>query len=178
MYPLLEAAIRSAVKWHAGQYRDGDSALPYIAHPFDVLSNLRNIGGVADEAMLCAAMLHDVVEECDVSPSKIEKKFGRQVANLVVELTREEPDEETWASLSPTDLYDLRNRMLLDGIKKMGPEAMQVKLADRLSNVLEAKRTRTGDKLQRYLTQTEQILQVIPRDVNPALWDAVDAART
>ena len=64
--------------------------------------------------------------------------------------------------------------MLLHDIQtKMSHAAWEVKLADRLSNIEEAKLTRTGNKLTRYINQTEQILAIIPESVNPNLWNAI-----
>jgi hypothetical protein len=63
--------------------------------------------------------------------------------------------------------------MLLEEIGRMSPDAQCVKLADRLSNVREGRRTKLGDKLTRYLGQTYLILETIPREVNPGLWDAI-----
>jgi (p)ppGpp synthase/HD superfamily hydrolase len=57
----------------------------------------------------------------------------------------------------------------------MSPAAQTVKLADRLSNVREGKRTKRNGKLERYLAQTRRILEIVSRDVNPGLWDAIQA---
>ena len=42
-----------------------------------------------------------------------------------------------------------------------------------LANLLDARRTKRGGKLKRYLRQTEAILKIVPRRVNPPLWDAI-----
>ncbi len=160
-----------AAKSHAGQDREGDNALPYLTHPIEVLMRLRMQGGVRDLDVLCAALLHDVVEECGVQPSRIEQEFGQRVASLVRELTRTEPTPEQAQGLDADALWKLRADMLLQDIAGMGPDAMTVKLADRISNVLGALETKRGRKLDRYVRQTRKILRVIPRDVNPPLYD-------
>lgn len=139
----------------------------------DVLTKVRYIGEVTDESVLVTSVLHDVVEECDTTIKKVKRKFGLRVAKLVSELTREEPDPNKLVGLSETDIWKLRSDMLCDGISKMSPEAQIVKLADRLSNLEEARKTRSGDKLTRYIEQTKRILQIIPRKTSPALYDAV-----
>ncbi|MGI8924340.1 MAG: hypothetical protein ACR2HJ_09945 [Fimbriimonadales bacterium] len=58
-------------------------------------------------------------------------------------------------------------------IAAISPESQTIKLADRLSNVVGAHATREGKKLKRYIEQTEKLLRIVPRKVNPALWDAV-----
>src|SRR4051812_48174047 len=129
-YPRLHKAVRWAFKLHKNQDRDGEGALPYITHVMEVVSNLRYVGGVMDEDLLCAAALHDVVEQSDVPFSRIESRYGVRVCSLVKELTRREPTAEETAGMSANRIWKLRSSMLLDEIAKMSPDAQQVKLAD------------------------------------------------
>jgi (p)ppGpp synthase/HD superfamily hydrolase len=172
-YPKVQKAIRWAAKRHEGQERDGEYALPYITHPIEVLVNLRYVGGVTDEDLLCGAILHDTIEESGVDPDDIEEKFGRRVRDLVVELTRREPTAEEIEGMSSEEIWQLRADMLLEEIGRMSPAAQRVKLADRLSNLREGIRTKWGEKLVRYLGHSALILETIPREVNPPLWDAI-----
>ncbi|RYG27809.1 bifunctional (p)ppGpp synthetase/guanosine-3',5'-bis(diphosphate) 3'-pyrophosphohydrolase [bacterium] len=172
-YAKLDAALRFMVDAHAGQERDGDDPLPYAFHPFEVATNLRVVGGVTDEDLLCAAILHDVLEETEASAEGIETHFGERVRELVEELTREEPDAATREKLDKDALWQLRADLLIEEIGKMSPEAQSVKLADRLSNVRDAKRTKPPKKRDRYVAQTVRILDTVPRKVNPKLWDAI-----
>ncbi len=123
--------------------------------------------------MLCAAMLHDTVEADGLTLGQIEKSFGGRVRSLVSELTRKEPDAQQIANLTKDEIWKLRADMLVEEISKMSEDAQQIKLADRLANVREAHRIKAGKKLHRYLDQTKEILQVIPRKRNKALWDAI-----
>lgn len=165
----VDRAILFAAQAHAGQFRDGEDALPYIVHPIEVLTNLRVIGEVIDPKHLAAAVLHDVLEETTASEAEIEKLFGKSVLKLVKEVTRREPSEQEIAGLSKDDIWTLRSGILLSEIAAMGKKAQAIKLADRLSNLNEAARTRKGKKLQRYLSQTEEMLTIIPSSVNPPL---------
>lgn len=167
----VDRAILFATQAHAGQFRDGDDALPYIVHPVEVLMNLRVIGEVTDPKHLAAAVLHDVLEETTASPEDIEKLFGKTVLKLVREVTRQEPTTEEIAELSNDEIWSLRSQMLLNEIRGMGKKAQAIKLADRLSNLCEAARTRKGKRLRRYLTQTEELLQIISPSVNRQLHD-------
>ncbi len=169
---MLRKAIKFAFKSHRGQDRDGVAALPYITHPIDVLNLLRYEAEVTDETVLCAAVLHDTVEEADVTFKDIEKEFGKKVSDLVKELTREEPDEEL-RKLPEKELWKIRNTALLLEIDKMSDNAKRIKLADRCSNLTAALKTRTGEKLERYVGQSRQILAHIDREVSPPLWDRV-----
>lgn len=169
----LDEAIRWAAELHSGQVRDGDAPLPYLVHPIDVLSNARYVGGVTDPDMLVAAVLHDTVEESGANLDEIEGRFGKRARELVGELTRREPTAEETAGLSAKEIWKLRAEMLLQEISKMSPDAQTLKLADRLSNLREAKRTKKGDKLERYLWQTGRILEIVPKTVNPGLWESI-----
>lgn len=174
-YKRLDKAIVFAAKRHAGAERDGEAPLPYITHPVEVLLLLRTVGGVTDEDLLCAGVMHDLIEETATKLSEIEEVAGPRVRALVKELTRVEPGEEETKGLSKDEIWTLRANLLLDEIGKMSPDARQVKLADRLANVREAKRTKIGYKLDRYLAQSRRILEIVARDTNAPLWDAICA---
>jgi len=169
----VDAAIEFAAKAHRGQIRDGANPLPYITHPVEVLVNLRYLGGVTDEAMLCAAALHDVVEETSVRFEAIEERFGPRVRELVQELTRREPTPAETKGMTKDQIWELRSGMLLAEIAKMSPDAQAIKLADRYSNLSEARRTKAGKKLARYNDQTTKILKIVPKKINPGLWEAI-----
>ena len=175
IFPRLDKAIQLAAKLHAGQEREGDAPLPYFTHPVEVLVLLRHLGGVTDEDLLCAAALHDVVEESDADLEEIAKAVGERAAALVRELTRYEPTDAEKKGLGKDEVWRLRANLLLDEIRAMSPNAQRVKLADRLANVREGKRTKAGPKWDRYAWQTEEILKIVPREINPGLWDAIRA---
>ena len=65
MDELLERAIKLAVKYHKGQYDKGGN--PYIEHPLRVMEDVESI----EEKVL--AILHDVLEDCDVSKDQLIK---------------------------------------------------------------------------------------------------------
>lgn len=169
----LQAAIDWATELHDGQFRDGDDPAPYIEHPLDVMRKLRDVGGIDDEDLLVTAVLHDTIEECGITKAQIAERFGQRVAGLVQELTRPEPTEKEIAGLDKDEVYALRSQLLLRSVLVMSPVAQRVKLADRLSNLEEALRTRTGKKRERYLKQSHQLLEAIPKAVNPALHTAI-----
>jgi GTP diphosphokinase / guanosine-3',5'-bis(diphosphate) 3'-diphosphatase len=172
---VIEKAIGFAMSAHAGSYRDGEDPLPYVTHPVEVMSNLRYVGGISDEIMLCAAMLHDVIEETSLSSKDLLSAFGEEITNLVIELTRHEPSQEEISGMSKQEIWSLRSAILLSEISAMSKEAQAIKLADRLANLRQAKVTRTSSKLARYMNQTEKILEIIPKNVNSRLWQAIRA---
>lgn len=169
----LDKALLLAARLHAGQTREGETPLPYITHPVEVLVNLRYIGEETDEDLLCAALLHDTVEESDADLDEIARETGERTAKLVQALTRREPNSEEKSGMDKEAVWRLRSTMLLDEIREMTPDAQKVKLADRLSNLREGKRTKSGPKWSRYADQTEEILKIVPRSLIPGLWDAI-----
>lgn len=171
----VQEAIEFAARAHRGQFREGEVPLPYVVHPVEVLLSLRHVGGVTDEDMLVAAVLHDVVEEGGATLEAVREAFGERAGSLVEELTRREPTADETQGMSGDQIWQLRADMLLEEIRRMSPDAKTVKLADRVSNLMEAARTKRGKKLARYRMQTERILSVIPKDTNPGLWTKLDS---
>jgi len=170
-FPKLHKAVRFAAKAHKKQDRDGKNPLPYVTHPIEVLSLVRYAADVADEDILCAAVLHDIVEETEYDLSDISDRFGPRVAQLVKQLTREEPDP---AGLSEAELAKIRNALMMSEIDHMSNEAKIIKLADRCSNLAAAFHSKSGEKLERYVKQSREILLHIDRKVCPPLWDRIN----
>ena len=82
---MLERAIQFATQAHKGQFRKYTGE-PYITHPLAVMEIVKGVPGHTPE-MLVAAVLHDVVEDTDVSLMEIQEEFGDAVSDLVLHLT-------------------------------------------------------------------------------------------
>lgn len=80
----IVSAYELAAKYHEGQKRD--SGEPYITHPLAVAYILLELG--MDTDTICAALLHDVVEDTDCTLAELQKKFGSDVAMLVNGVTK------------------------------------------------------------------------------------------
>ena len=80
----VKKAYKLAEDAHKDQKRE--SGEPYIIHPINVCMNLAEL--YADGDSLCAGLLHDVVEDTDVTLEMIEKEFGPSVAHLVDGVTK------------------------------------------------------------------------------------------
>ncbi len=172
----LQEAWQLAVQRHEGQFRDGVPPLPYATHVAEVIGNLRFVGRVEDEAMLCAAALHDLLEETETYSDELLPLFGERVTKLVLELTRSEPTAEQLDGLDPDAVAKLRSEMLLADVRNMSAEAQAIKLADRLSNLRQSASLRSGKKLSKYLKQTKEMLEIIDSSVNEALHRALKQA--
>lgn len=81
---LIRTAFTIADESHKNQKRDtGD---PYITHPIAVAEELIKLQ--LDASTIAASLLHDVIEDCDVTPEYLEKNVGREVTFLVESLTK------------------------------------------------------------------------------------------
>lgn len=121
----VHEAIRLATTYHFGQDRKNAVAeiqIPYITHPLEVAKTIWE-WGVGDEDLLVTAVLHDTLEDTDLPVEIIESKFGNAVASLVKELT------------FVGDAAQKAEHLKLFATKPI--EALIIKLADRILNVLD-----------------------------------------
>jgi hypothetical protein len=86
---LLERAIEVAVVAHAGQADKNGEA--YILHPLRVMFAVRERGGSIEQQV--AAVLHDVIEDCDVPDDYLVQRFPAEVCDLVDSLTKIEGED-------------------------------------------------------------------------------------
>ncbi len=123
MTELELKAKEFATNAHKGQKRKY-TGVDYITHPAEVVDILRSID--ADEYMLAAGWLHDVVEDCGVSIDTILEVFGPHVAAMVADLTDvSKPSDGNRA---------FRKSLDLQHSKKALPKSKTIKLADLVSN--------------------------------------------
>ncbi len=123
---VILRAYQLAEKAHAGQCRE--SGAPYVSHPVAVAYILVELG--MDTECICAALLHDVVEDTDYTLEQIEKEFGNDVALLVDGVTKLGK-----VPLSTKEEQQAENvrKMLLAMAKDI--RVVIIKLADRLHNM-------------------------------------------
>ena len=122
--------IAFATERHAGQFRKfGLSHIPYVIHPIEVSDRVARLAG-ATEAMVVAALAHDLIEDTATTRAEIAERFGEGVADLVVELT-DHYTPETHPGLSR------RERKALENARQaaMSREAKLIKLADVANNL-------------------------------------------
>ena len=111
---------------HRGQRRtDGD---PYVAHPIEVSRLLSEIG--ADEATVAAALLHDGVEDSELTVDEVSRRFGDEVGAIVAALTEDESIDD----------WKTRKDALRAQVEGAGSRAISVYAADKLSNLRELRR--------------------------------------
>ena len=91
---VMDAAAFAA-RAHQGHLRK-DKKTPYVSHVFRVCMIVRDLFGFDDPRMLCAALLHDTVEDTTTDFDDIEERFSPEVAEWVALLTKDKrlPEEE------------------------------------------------------------------------------------
>ncbi|WP_238175998.1 RelA/SpoT family protein [Kribbella albertanoniae] len=121
---MIERAYRTAEKYHTGQLRKSGDA--YITHPLAVATILAELGMTAPT--LCAALLHDTVEDTPYTVAELTKDFGQEIAMLVDGVTKldkvkygESAQAETIRKMVVAMAKDIR--------------VLVIKLADRLHNM-------------------------------------------
>ena len=121
---LLLKALAFAARKHRDQRRKDAQASPYINHPIALADVLVNEAGVTDVEVLCAALLHDTIEDTETTPEELEREFGREIAEIVIELT----DNKMLRKRT-------RKRMQIAHAASASREAKLVKLADKICNL-------------------------------------------
>ncbi len=125
-FVMLRKAYLFAQQAHKDQKRS--SGEPYLIHPVNVAATLIKLN--MDMDSIIAALLHDLVEDCDITPQEIEQKFSAPIAQIVVGLTKiskikfktkEENQAENFRKMVVAMAKDLR--------------VIIVKLADRMHNM-------------------------------------------
>ena len=151
----IEAAYRFAAEAHSGQTRKSGEL--YIAHPLAVASIVADWH--LDAQALCAALLHDVVEDSFISGAEIAERFGQHVANLVDSLSK--LDKFKFSSREEAQAANFY-KMLLAMSNDL--RVILIKLADRLHNMRTLFVMRP-DKRRRIASETLEIFAPIARRI-------------
>lgn len=121
---LLSRAVDFAAKAHAEQRRKDDQKTPYINHCIGVMQILAS-EGVESVETLCAAVLHDVVEDTSVSLIDVEELFPGKISDIVRAVTDNK-------KIKSKALIKIKQ---LERIPKSSLAAQQVKIADKYYNM-------------------------------------------
>jgi GTP pyrophosphokinase len=138
MAGLVEQAYQFADECHRGQKRV--SGEPYIAHPLQTALFLVDLR--LDVNTIVAALLHDVVEDCDVALDELASRFGTEVAKLVDGVTKlTKLDVRLQQSDGGQNLFEEQDHLYAESLRKMlvamaeDIRVVLIKLADRLHNM-------------------------------------------
>lgn len=119
----LLGALHFAADKHRDQQRKGERASPYINHPIVVAETLARYG-ITDPVTLQAAILHDTVEDTETTPAEIERIFGLEVREVVMEVSDDK-------SLPKRERKEIQVRRA----PSLSRRARLVRIADKIANV-------------------------------------------
>jgi (p)ppGpp synthase/HD superfamily hydrolase len=151
--PRYADAVRFAADAHFGQVRKG-TAIPYIIHPLTVSALVVEFGGDEDQAI--AGLLHDVVEDCEVSPLTLSDRFGARVAAIVEGCTDGVPDQ-----LGVKAPWRERKERYLAHLEQEPQDTLLVSACDKLHNarcIVSDTRLIGQEVFDRFTASREQVI--------------------
>lgn len=117
-------ALQFAAHKHRDQRRLDPEASPYINHPIALANILWLEGDVHEPLVICAALLHDTIEDTATTEAELAERFGAAVAGIVMEVTDDTAlDKAT------------RKRLQVEHAPHISRAAKLVKLADKIANL-------------------------------------------
>jgi (p)ppGpp synthase/HD superfamily hydrolase len=157
--PLTQRALEFVETHHADQTRELDGQAPLVTHPVEVACLLHEAG--SPDEVVAAGVLHDVLEDTDVEAAELEERFGRDVAQLVMDVS-DDPSIEDEVE---------RKAALRQQVADAGEPATVVFAADKISKAreLRARVSHRGrfegsdrDKVEHYDESLEMLAREIP----------------
>jgi myo-inositol-1(or 4)-monophosphatase len=124
---LLDRAVVFAVRAHAGTERRG-KGFPYIVHPLEAVGIVATM--TSDQELLSAAVLHDTVEDTDITLEQIRAEFGNRIASLVATET-----DMPVGEMNLEKNWRIRKQAAIDRLASASRDAKIVALGDKLSNM-------------------------------------------
>ena len=165
MNRLLDALAFAAHK-HRNQRRKDAEASPYINHPIALANVLANEGGVDDDIVLAAAILHDTIEDTETTADELLSRFGDAITAIVLEVTDDKdlPKAE-------------RKRLQVEHAPHISHGAKLVKLADKICNLRDMAASPpakwTLERKQAYFDWAKAVVDGL-RGAHPVLEQAFD----
>jgi guanosine-3',5'-bis(diphosphate) 3'-pyrophosphohydrolase len=162
------SALQFAAFKHRDQRRKDHAASPYINHPIALANVLWREGGVHDAGVICAALLHDTIEDTQTTADEIRQAFGARIARIVLEVTDDKllPKAE-------------RKRRQIEHAPRLSRAAKLVKLADKICNLRDVAQspppTWSLRRRRQYFDWAKKVIAGL-RGTNPRLEKAFDSA--
>jgi hypothetical protein len=140
------AAADRAAECHRDQQRSNGE--PYLVHPIRVALSAMLEFDRTDVDFIVAALLHDVLEDAGVTSESISESFGEAVARLVSALTRTTEGHR---------LADKRQDPYVQGLVAAGPDAILLKLLDKLDNLRDSLSHADAEKQRKWTSETYMV---------------------
>ena len=167
---LLLKATEFAANKHRNQRRKDADASPYINHPIALANLLADVGGIHNVVVLCAALLHDTIEDTETTADELEVIFGREITSTVLEVT----DDKT------LDKH-VRKQRQVEHARHISPDAKLVKLADKICNLRDILASPpagwSSERKQAYFDWAGQVVSGV-RGIHPGLEATFDAVHS
>jgi (p)ppGpp synthase/HD superfamily hydrolase len=154
---IVRKAYEFALEMHEGQTRK--TGEPYIMHPLRVARFVADWGFESD--VICAALLHDCVEDCNTSLDDITRLFGTSVSIIVDAVTSLDKELENATNLTKEEIDRLSDIKLKE---KMTEKALFVKAADRLDNLNTIDTFPEEKKIKKALHTREVIIPMLMKE--------------
>ncbi len=137
MESIVSKAAIFAAKAHDGQRRKAGGGA-YILHPLEAAVIVASL--TDDEDVIAAALLHDTIEDTDVTAEQLLAEFGPVVTDLVLHET-----EDKHREMSPADSWKMRKQATLDALEASGDRrVLCMWMGDKLSNLRSMRREYDG----------------------------------
>ena len=163
---LLFRALGFAAHKHRDQRRKGPDRSPYINHPIALANVLCSECGITDVVVLCAAVLHDTVEDTDTTREELQKNFGKEICEIVMEVSDDK-------GLQPSE----RKRLQVKSAARASRKAKLVKIADKICNLRDVVTSPPASwdlrRRQDYFDWAREVIDQI-RGVHPGLEELFD----
>lgn len=164
---ILKAAEFAADK-HRNQRRKDVDESPYINHPLSLANVLANEGAVTDPVVLCAALLHDTIEDTNTTAEELTAAFGQSITDVVLEVTDDKNLDKA-----------VRKQLQVEHARHASKQAKLVKLADKICNLRDIAATPPADwspeRKAEYFDWARSVVEGV-RGVHPKLEAVFDKA--
>ena len=158
---LIVRALAFAAHKHRDQRRKNAEASPYINHPIALADVLTNEAGISDPIVICAALLHDTIEDTQTTHTELHHHFGAAIADVVLEVT----DDKNLPKV-------MRKQLQIDHAHELSSAATLVKLADKICNlrdmVDQAPAGWDTERKREYFDWAKQVVDHLPA-IHPVL---------
>lgn len=153
-------AVRYTAKKHQTQTRANAKKTPYLIHLLAVADQVMRIGQCYEESVIIAALLHDSIENTDITYEEIEKVFGLKVASYVKELTED-----------PKLPLKERKKLQIVHAFHQSKEVALVKMSDKLHNLntlmTDPPEGWTEKRIDDYFLWAQAVVDNLPASNNP-----------
>ena len=162
----ITRALEFACRKHVHQRRKGEHGEPYVNHLAEVAHLVAEATGGNDANLVIAALLHDCVEDQNVTRDEIAAVFGDDVAGIVMEVTDDKQIPK-----------DLRKLAQVDHAARISARARVLKIADKTANLRSIQHSPPAwpaSRKRRYFAWAQAVVAGA-RGINPAIDAAFDA---